>query len=73
MFPIFIMWNTRISLRQKLVLSGIFSLVMFTIAVTIVRGSIFFGVYKSGEDASRKGLDPSWMVFWFFIELIVCK
>lgn len=46
---------------------------MFTIAVTIVRGSIFFGVYKSGEDASRKGLDPSWMVFWFFIELIVCE
>lgn len=72
-FPISILWNTKISLCQKLVLSSIFSLVAFTIAVTIVRGSIFFGVYKSGNDASRKGLDPSWMVFWWFIELIVCE
>ncbi|KAI7785692.1 hypothetical protein LA080_006258 [Diaporthe eres] len=70
-FPISILWNAGISLCQKLVLSSIFSLVAFTIAVTIVRGSIFFGVYKSGDDASRKGLDPSWMVFWWFIELIV--
>lgn len=72
-FPISILWNAGISLCQKLVLSSIFSLVAFTIAVTIVRGSIFFGVYKSGDDASRKGLDPSWMVFWWFIELIVCE
>lgn len=62
-----------ISLRQKFLLLGIFSLVLFTIAVTIVRGTIFFGVYKSGQDAERKGLDPLWMMFWFFIELIVCE
>lgn len=72
-FPILILWNTKIALRQKLVLSSIFSLVVFTVTVTIIRGSIFGDVYKSAEEANHKGLDPSWMVFWFFIELIVCE
>lgn len=73
MFPISILWNIKISLRQKFVLSGIFSLVILTIAIAVVRGSAFSGVYKSADEAGRKGLDPSWMAFWFYVELVVCE
>lgn len=73
MFPILILWKVHISLSQKLLLSSIFSLVAFTIAVTIIRGSVFSSIDKSVEEANRKDFDPSWMAFWFFIELIVCK
>lgn len=72
-FPIIVLWQTRITLRQKLVLSSIFSLVGFTIAVTIVRGSIFGGVYKSVSEVDRKVMDVAWMLFWQFIQYIVCK
>jgi len=72
-FPIVILWRTRIGLRQKLVLSSIFSLVGFTIAVTIVRGSIFGGTYKSIHEVQHKVVDTSWLMFWFFIQYITCK
>ncbi|KAK3331311.1 hypothetical protein B0H66DRAFT_546300 [Apodospora peruviana] len=69
-FPIIILWRTRIGLRQKLVLSSIFSLVGFTIAVTIVRGSIFGGMYKSLEQVDRKVMDTSWMEFWYIVQYV---
>ncbi|KAH8892561.1 hypothetical protein GQ53DRAFT_822764 [Thozetella sp. PMI_491] len=37
-FPISILWRIRITLSRKIFLSGIFLLVGFTIAVTVVRG-----------------------------------
>jgi hypothetical protein len=72
-FPISILCQTRISLRQKVILSSIFCLVGFTIAVTIVRGSIFGGVYKELDKMDRKVLDTAWCLFWFYIEFMVCK
>ncbi|KAM7193329.1 hypothetical protein V8F33_007872 [Rhypophila sp. PSN 637] len=69
-FPIMVLWRTKIGLRQKVVLSSIFSLVGFTIAVTIVRGSIFGGTYKSIYDVDRKVMDTSWLMFWFYIQYI---
>lgn len=74
-FPIAILWRTRvgISLRKKLILSTIFSLVVFTIAVTIVRGSIFGGVYKSIDENNMKSMNVTWIWFWFSVEFTVCK
>ncbi|KAK3942849.1 hypothetical protein QBC46DRAFT_423853 [Diplogelasinospora grovesii] len=70
-FPIIILWNTRISIKQKLILSSVFCLVSFTIAVTIIRGSIFGGLYKSLDQVDRKVFDTTWVLFWFFIQYIV--
>ncbi|KAK4098063.1 hypothetical protein N658DRAFT_390399, partial [Parathielavia hyrcaniae] len=72
-FPISILFRTRISLRQKIILSSIFCLVGFTIGVTIVRGSIFGGVYQELDRIDRKVLDTAWALFWFYIEFMVCK
>ncbi|KAI1639200.1 hypothetical protein F4809DRAFT_596992 [Biscogniauxia mediterranea] len=70
-FPVVILWRVRINLRRKLILSGIFSLVAFTIAVTIVRGSIFGGVYKAFDPNDVKAMNITWIWFWFNIEFIV--
>lgn len=71
-FPIFIAWRTKISMRQKLILTAVFLLVGFTIAVTIVRGSIFGGVYKSLEEADGQVINMAWLLFWFIIQYFVC-
>ncbi|KAF2142290.1 uncharacterized protein K452DRAFT_358129 [Aplosporella prunicola CBS 121167] len=70
-FPIVIFWKVRISLKKKIILSGIFSLVSFTIAVTIVRGSIFGGVYKTINENKRMDMNVTWVWFWFYIEYSV--
>ncbi|KAL5372708.1 hypothetical protein DPSP01_013270 [Paraphaeosphaeria sporulosa] len=70
-FPILIVWKTGLNWRQKLVLSSVFLLVGFTIGVTIVRGSIFGGVYKSVTQTNRQVIDSSWMLFWWYIEFVV--
>lgn len=72
-FPIVIAWKTKINLRQKLILTSVFLLVAFNIAVTIVRGSIFGDLYGTAGDANHKVLDTSWALFWFYMEYIVCK
>ncbi|KAI1759676.1 hypothetical protein GGR53DRAFT_130017 [Hypoxylon sp. FL1150] len=70
-FPVLIVWGTKINLRQKLVLTAVFLLVGFTIAVTIIRGSVFGGVYKDVESVDRKVLDMAWLLFWYLIQYIV--
>lgn len=59
----FIVWKTKINMRQKIVLSCVFLLVSFTVAVTIVRGSFFGGAY----------FDIVWVGFWIYVEFFVCK
>ncbi|KAI0188148.1 hypothetical protein EV127DRAFT_513172 [Xylaria flabelliformis] len=70
-FPIVILWKVRINLRRKLILVGIFSLVAFTIAITVVRGSIFGGVYKSFNPDHPETMNITWIWFWFNLEFIV--
>ncbi|KAI0806445.1 hypothetical protein GGR55DRAFT_652686 [Xylaria sp. FL0064] len=70
-FPFWILWGCKLSIRKKLALSGIFGLVVFTIAVTIIRGSIFGGVYQSISEHHTKQLNITWIWFWFNIEFIV--
>lgn len=60
------------SLGQKLLLTSVFLLVAFNIAVTIVRGSIFGGVYKQVNKNDRQVLDTSWAIFWYYIEFMMC-
>lgn len=72
-FPVFIIWKTKINLRQKLLLTGVFLLVGFTIAVTILRGSTFSGVNKEQGGLDNGQLDIKWMLFGFFIQYTVCK
>jgi hypothetical protein len=70
-FPVTILWRTRLSLRQKVVLSLIFSLVGFTIAVTIIRGSIFGGAYRSIDATEQQDMSTPWIWLWFSLEYIV--
>jgi hypothetical protein len=63
----------QIDRKKKIMLFGIFSLVSFTIAVTIVRGSIFGGLYKTIDEETRRDMDVTWIWFWFFIEFAVCE
>ncbi|KAL1845875.1 hypothetical protein Daus18300_014421 [Diaporthe australafricana] len=72
-FPTWILWGCKVGLRKKLALSGIFGLVAFTIAVTIIRGSIFGGVYQSISEHNMKQLNITWIWFWFNIEFDVCS
>ncbi|PHH60317.1 hypothetical protein CDD81_1843 [Ophiocordyceps australis] len=67
-FPISILWQIRISLARKIVIAAIFTLVVFTIIVTVIRGSIF-GVYEPIDQHSVKG--TIWIWFWFAIEFHV--
>ncbi|KAI0106535.1 hypothetical protein F4776DRAFT_668328 [Hypoxylon sp. NC0597] len=70
-FPCWVLWGCKLSLQKKLALSGIFGLVAFTIAVTIIRGSIFGGVYQSISEHDMKQINITWIWFWFNIEFVV--
>ncbi|KAK8129473.1 hypothetical protein PG999_001853 [Apiospora kogelbergensis] len=70
-FPIWILWGTKVTLQRKLALSGLFGLVIFTIAVSITRGGIFGGVYESVSHDHINQLNITWILFWFGVEYIV--
>lgn len=71
--PVSILWKSHITLRQKFGLTVLFGLVFFTIAVTIVRGSIFTDVYSiiGTKEAQEEQVSFAW--FWFYIEFSVGK
>ncbi|KAK7928348.1 hypothetical protein PG985_005346, partial [Apiospora marii] len=62
--PINLVWNTRIQIRQKLALLGIFSLVMVTMAITIVRVTVI-----TATTDGTKQYDAGWTYFWLAVEL----
>lgn len=54
-------------MRKKLVLAAIFSLTLFTVAVTIIRGTIHTGrIATDGTQAQN----IAWVWFWLSIEFI---
>lgn len=69
-FPISILWRVRVTIRKKLLLTGVFCLTVFTIIVTIIRGTIQNG--KSGLDFS-KSQNVGWVWFWIVIEFMTGK
>ncbi|KAI1170015.1 hypothetical protein F4777DRAFT_592266 [Nemania sp. FL0916] len=70
-FLVIVTWRTKMTMRQKAVISAVFLLVVFTIGVTIVRASIFGGVYNEQVVANRKVIDTAWVLFWLYVEILV--
>lgn len=66
-FPVSIFWSSRLSLRQKLVLSAIFSLAGFTIVVTVFRGGFSL---NTNEYPAVAGLSVAYN-FWITLEYLV--
>lgn len=62
--PVLMLWNVRISLRQKLILIGIFSVSVVVMITAIVRVAIVNSVDEN--------LDISWLYFWSSIEMATC-
>ncbi|KAL1862628.1 hypothetical protein Daus18300_008426 [Diaporthe australafricana] len=69
-FPVAILWRSQISIPKKLLLTFVFSLVFLTIAITIVRGSVFHSTYSAtAADAKMQSATFTW--FWFYCEFSV--
>lgn len=65
--PITILWNIRLSMRKRLLLCAVFGLTLFTVAVTIIRGTIHQGRIASDFTQS---MNIGWVWFWLSIEFI---
>lgn len=70
-FPVWILWGVRISLRKKLALGAIFSLVGFTIVATVLRGALLSEVFTA--TTAGKTFNIPWVWFWFHIEFCTGK
>ncbi|KAI0006824.1 hypothetical protein F4779DRAFT_544911 [Xylariaceae sp. FL0662B] len=70
-FPVAILWSSRINKRQKLILTFIFCLVFLTIAITIVRGSVFHSIYGVDNSEIGKIQSSTFTWFWFYTEFSV--
>ena len=57
-----ILWNVRISMRQKLALGGIFGLTVLIIIAAILRVSF---------TTNKNRVDASWLYFWNALELTI--
>jgi len=66
LFPITILHNVRISLARKIALGAIFSLVVITMTVAIVRVAV---VASDG----KQQIELTWLYLWCFIESSVGK
>jgi hypothetical protein len=71
-FPVWILWGVRISLRKKIALAAIFSLVGFTVVATILRGALLSEVFEQTEKGTKTFNIP-WVWFWFHVELCTGK
>lgn len=75
--PITLIWNVRIRWEKKLALMGIFSLVLVTMAISIVRVVVNSGLTTSSivQVTDTNGLtkqpDTSWLYLWSSIEQCV--
>ncbi|KAH8777394.1 hypothetical protein F5883DRAFT_543425 [Diaporthe sp. PMI_573] len=65
-FPVWILWGVRISMRKKIALGAIFSLVGFTIVATVLRGALLSEVFTA--TTAGKTFNIPWVWFWFHIE-----
>jgi hypothetical protein len=63
--PISILWNVRVSLKRKFQLAGLFSLVIITMVVAIVRVSV---VTDSKSVSQQNQVEVVWMYLWHFVE-----
>ncbi|KAM7208559.1 hypothetical protein V8F20_001240 [Naviculisporaceae sp. PSN 640] len=73
-FPISILWGVRVPVRKKIILGCVFSMTIFTVAVTIIRGTIQHGRVAADFSQSQ---NIAWVWFWTVLEtdtayLIAC-
>lgn len=61
--PVSMLWKVQISLRQKLVLAGIFSLTVFIMVFAIIRVAVL--------SSSNNIRDQTWLYLWSAIEQTV--
>jgi hypothetical protein len=66
MLPISILWNVRISFLRRLALAGVFSLVVITMIVSIVRVTVV--AEKAASNRKGKQVEITWLFMWHFIE-----
>ena len=63
--PLHMLWKVQISLRQKIMLGGIFSLTVFIIVIAIVRVGVLL-------NSSSGSADGSWLYLWSSVEQTIC-
>ncbi|KAI1365722.1 hypothetical protein F5Y08DRAFT_338479 [Xylaria arbuscula] len=70
-FPVLILWTSGVKLRQKVALSLIFSLVGFTIAVTIIRGGFATNLNQPSAAAELNITFDFWIVLEYLVSFLV--
>ncbi|KAF2806679.1 uncharacterized protein BDZ99DRAFT_448126 [Mytilinidion resinicola] len=65
--PISLLWSVRVSFGRKVVLAGLFSLVLITMVIAIVRVT----VVSKGYVVGHRQAEISWLYFWSFTEFAV--
>jgi hypothetical protein len=58
--PLSILWRSKIPLRQRLALAGVFSLVLFTMVIALVRAGL--------TTAQGKAMNLPWVIVWTGVE-----
>ncbi|GAW17836.1 hypothetical protein ANO14919_073030 [Xylariales sp. No.14919] len=70
-FPFSMFWNSRLKFRQKVILSCIFSLVGFTIAVTIIRGGFSTNLNQPSAAAELNIAFDFWITLEYFVSFLI--
>lgn len=71
LLPISILWNVRISLARRFALGGVFSLVVITMIVAVVRVTVTTESGRIGKQ--NKQVESTWLYTWHFVESCVGK
>ncbi|KAJ4374837.1 hypothetical protein N0V83_001915 [Neocucurbitaria cava] len=66
--PISILWNVRISFTRKVQLAGLFSLVVVTMVISIVRVAV---VSSKNNLSTSNQVENTWLYLWHFVESAV--
>ncbi|KAK3986412.1 hypothetical protein QBC44DRAFT_402771, partial [Cladorrhinum sp. PSN332] len=71
LFPMLIIWRVRVSIWKKIILGGVFGLVVFTIVVTSFRSSVFNSEIGDMRDVGIHINNLAWSWFWHHVQLSV--
>ncbi|KAK8066881.1 hypothetical protein PG997_013628 [Apiospora hydei] len=66
--PVIILWRSRIEIRKKIILTFVFGLASLTIAITIIRGSIFHNAFDADGRITKSSQSITFTWFWWYCE-----
>jgi hypothetical protein len=69
--PISLLWSVKVSLGRKFLLAGLFSLVVITMAIAVVRVTVVSSGYTTTHGGARQQAEITWLYFWSFIEFAI--